>query len=140
MQNLLTLDLGDAQKLVDAACRASERIKVNQNIAVVDRAGELLLFLRMDGAKAISAQMAINKAFTAAGTRSRTDAITDRTLPGEPGWMIQTQHGGRFTTLGGGVPVQLDGQTVGAIGVSGGSVAEDMEIADCAVTAFLNHR
>lgn len=136
MQNLLTLDLGEARKLVDAACEASERVGVKQNIAVVDRAGELLLFLRMDGAKSISGQMAINKAFTAAGTRTRTDAIAARTEPGEPGWMIQTQHGGRFTTLGGGVAVQLDGQTVGAIGVSGGSVAEDMEIADFAVARF----
>ncbi len=138
MQNFLTLDLVDARNLVDAACEASELAGVNQNIAVVDRAGELLLFLRMDDAKSISGQMAINKAFTAAGTRTRTDAIASRTEPGEPGWMIQTQHGGRFTTLGGGVPVQVDGQTIGAIGVSGGSVAEDIEIADFAVAKFHN--
>lgn len=136
MQNFLTLDLQDARKLADAACEVSERTGVNQNIAVVDRAGELLLFLRMDGAKSISGQMAINKAFTAAGTQTRTDAIAARTEPGEPGWMIQTQHGGRFTTLGGGVPVQVDGQVVGAIGVSGGSVAQDVEIADFAVAEF----
>lgn len=137
MQQTSSLDLSDAEKLVGAARAASVAAGVDQNIAIVDRSGELLAFVRMDGAKWISGQMAINKAFTAAGTRMPTADLAARTEPTQPGWMIQTQHDGRFTTLGGGLPIIVEGEAVGAIGVSGGSVAQDIEIAEAALAAFL---
>lgn len=137
MQQTSSLDLSDAEKLVGAARAASVAAGVDQNIAIVDRSGELLAFVRMDGAKWISGQMAINKAFTAAGTRMPTADLAARTEPTQSGWMIQTQHDGRFTTLGGGLPIIVEGEAVGAIGVSGGSVAQDIEIAEAALAAFL---
>lgn len=140
MEKQLSLDAKDAARLVDAATKAAKKLGVPQNVAVADQAGNLLMFVRMDGAKWMSGEIAINKAFTAAGTRTSTAEIATRTQPGEAGWMIQNQYGGRFTTLGGGLPVQVGKRTVGAIGISGGSVAEDIEVANAAVAEFSRDR
>lgn len=131
-----SLDQKEAWRLAAIAQDLSAAAGVAQNIAVVDHAGCLLVFVRMDGAKLIAGQIAINKAFTAATGEARTDDIAPKTLPGEPGFMIQVQHNGRFTTLGGGVPVLVDGVVVGGLGISGGSVAQDIEIADVAAAKF----
>lgn len=136
MKTVATLDLEDALRLTEAARKAAALAGVPQNIAVVDHAGGLLSFVRMDRAKTIAADIAINKARTAAGARCATHELTERTLPGEPGYMIQLQDQGRFTTLGGGVPVMAGEAVVGAIGISGGSVAQDVDIAQAAVAAI----
>jgi uncharacterized protein GlcG (DUF336 family) len=138
MRTVQTLDLRAAQTIAQAAFDLSIAEGVAQNIALVDAWGALLLFLRMDGAKVIAGPIAINKAFTAAAAQTRTDAIAPRTQPGEAGYMIQTQLGGRFTTLGGGVPILSAGVVVGGIGISGGSVAQDVQIAEAAALAAVD--
>lgn len=131
-----SLDQAEALKLAQSAVAISHASGVAQNIAVVDHAGSLLVFLRMDGAKLIAGPIAINKAFTAATAQARTADIAPKTVPGEPGFMLQNQHDGRFTTLGGGVPLVWQGSVVGALGISGGSVAQDVDIAEEAVLKF----
>lgn len=135
MRTVQTLDLRSAQIIAKAAFDLSVSEGVAQNIAIVDAWGLLLVFLRMDGAKVIAGPIAINKAFTAAAAQAHTDAIASRTQPGEAGYMIQTQLEGRFTTLGGGVPIMSAGEVIGGIGVSGGSVAQDVQIAEAAALA-----
>lgn len=87
----------------------------------------------MDGAKLIAGPIAINKAFTSVTAQAKTADITPRTLPGEAGFMIQAQHDGCFTTLNSGIPILADDVVVGGLGISGGSVAQDIEIAEGAV-------
>ncbi|MEO0384332.1 MAG: heme-binding protein [Pseudomonadota bacterium] len=127
-----SLDQSEALQLAQFAQDLSHATGVAQNIAVVDHSGALLVFIRMDGAKLIAGPIAINKAFTAATAQARTADIAPKTLPGEPGFMIQLQQNGRFTTLGGGVPLLMEDAVVGGLGISGGSVAQDIEIADAA--------
>lgn len=129
MRTIATLSLADAQNILSAALAQSEAAGVLQNVAVVDAVGDLLAFARMDGANRLSAEIAINKAVTAAAIAMATEALAPRTLPGEPGHMIQVQAGGRFTTLGGGIPIRQEGVVVGALGISGGSIAQDIAIA-----------
>lgn len=131
-----SVDQAEALKLAQVAMQISRDFDVAQSIAVVDSAGSLLVFLRMDGAKLIAGPIAINKAFTAATAQARTADIAPKSLPGEAGFMIQNQHDGRFTTLGGGVPLVSQGSVVGALGISGGSVAQDVDIAEEAVLKF----
>lgn len=125
-----------AQSVIDYAAQKADAMGVPQNIAIVDEAGHLVAFRRMDGAKFFSIDIAITKAFAASGTRNATHKIAPNTQPGMPGFGAQALNGGRFTTLGGGIPLVHGGQTVGAIGVSSGTVAQDLEIAEAAANFF----
>ena len=98
----------------------------------------------MPDAKLTSIQIAIDKAFTAAGHRSPTSAYQDKNfLPGGPAFGIHNSNGGRFSIIGGGIPIVIDGATVGAIGVSTGTPAQDIECATAgkeAVDAFVKRK
>lgn len=112
----MRLSAAEAEFLVEAAAHHAAAMQVPQNIAVVDHAGHLIAFRRMDGAKFTSIEIAIAKAFTAAGAGKPTADIGPATQPGKPGYGIQNLHGGRFTTLPGGIPILVEGRVVGAIG------------------------
>jgi uncharacterized protein GlcG (DUF336 family) len=130
------IDLHTAEQVIDAASKRAAEMGVPQNIAVVDNAGHLVAFRRMDGAKFFSIEIALAKAYTAAGARKATADIGPATQPGEGGFGAQNLHGGRFTTLPGGVPLIFEGTVVGAVGVSSGTVAEDRIVADAAAAWF----
>lgn len=135
----LTRHIGaeEAHALIEASTRKANEIGVPQNIAVVDGAGHLVAFRRMDGAKFMAIEIAINKAFTAAGARRPTSALWDAAQPGAPGYGVNTQHHGRVTTLAGGLPLAMPGgEVVGAIGVSSGSTAQDAEVAEAGLAEF----
>lgn len=132
----LSLGLDEAERIIVAASAKAQSIGVPQNIAVVDAAGHLIAFRRMDGAKFLSIEIATAKAVTAAGARKATADIMPATQPGQPGYGIQNLHGGRFTTLGGGIPLLVGAEVVGAIGVSSGTVADDIVVAQAGADAF----
>jgi uncharacterized protein GlcG (DUF336 family) len=134
-----SIDNRTAEAVIAAASRHAEAMGVPQNIAIVDEAGHLVAFRRMDGAKFFSIEIAIAKAFTAAGARKATRDIGPATQPGAGGFGAQNLHGGRFTTLPGGIPLVMNGQVVGAIGVSSASVAEDQVVAEAGVAWFEEH-
>lgn len=136
MMTTRSIGIAEADLVIAAATREAAAIGVPQNIAVVDAAGHPVAFRRMDGAKFTSIEIAFAKAFTAAGAQIETRAIAARTLPGEPGFGIQHMHGGRFTTLAGGIPLLASGVVVGAIGVSSGSTVQDQQVAEAGAAAF----
>ncbi|KAF2210591.1 hypothetical protein CERZMDRAFT_91105 [Cercospora zeae-maydis SCOH1-5] len=123
-----------------AAQEKAKSMGIDFNIAFVDASLYLLHFTRMPNAKLTSVDIAINKAFTAAGHRVPTSTYTTATknfLPGGPGYGIHNSNGGRFTLIGGGLPIEIDGQVVGAIGVSTGTPAQDTEVAQAGLDALL---
>jgi len=130
------IDAAEAETVIAAGVAKATEMGVPQNIAVVDAAGHLVAFRRMDGAKFMSIEIAMAKAFTAAGARRATADILSATLPGQPGFGLQNLHAGRITTLGGGLPLLRAGAVVGAIGVSSGSVAEDIVVAEAGAHSF----
>ena len=93
------LTLSAARRLSAAAEAKATELGAPENIAVVDESGHLILLARMDGAKFIAVDIAINKAVTAAGSRKPTHELGRVTLPGEPAFGIQAQNGGRFVAL-----------------------------------------
>jgi len=131
-----SIGLAEAERVIAAAIAKAKEINVPQNIAVVDAFGHLVAFGRMDGAKFLSIDIATAKAVTAAGARKATADILPATQPGQPGFGIQNLNNGRFTTLGGGIPLVSGDEVVGAVGVSSGSVAEDLVVAQAAADAF----
>jgi len=126
-----TLTAGAARVALDAAIVVATEIGVPQCIAVVDHAGDLLAFHRMDGAKSMSIATAQAKAVTAARTRSNSGP-----LPKHLGLAVALASDGQFTELRGGRAVLIDGQCVGAVGVGSGSPDQDETVADAALDSL----
>jgi glc operon protein GlcG len=127
MYQTLNLSHADAQEIVEAVRRRAEAEKKAITIAVSDSHGELIAFLRMDGCHLPPVQIAINKAFTSARERKPSgnlgEASRARPFP------ITNLGDLRYTGFAGGVPVVVDGQVVGAVGVSGLDEKSDEELA-----------
>lgn len=120
------LTLSAAQAALSACMAHSQSIGIPMNISIYDSTLHLLAFARMPGAKLTSIDIAHNKALTAAGHRLPTDAYTvDKVGPGGPMYGVNNSNGGRFTTIGGGVPVVVEGVCVGSVGCSTGTPGQD---------------
>jgi len=135
--NIKRLGLADARKLINGAKRKAKRIGVPMCIAVADESGNLIAFERMDGAKTLSVGLSADKAFTAAVSKRPTHEYNEICQPGNLAYGIHTSSGGRFSIVGGGFPVIIRNTVVGAIGLSGGAVEQDMECGEAAVRDFL---
>lgn len=122
-----------AEILVAAAREAALGLGVPMAVAVADAEGGAQWFARQDGTLPISTDLAINKAYTAAVIRMPTDELGRLAQPGAALYGIGNGHGGRIVLFGGGFPLCLDGRVVGGIGVSGGSVEQDMAVAKVAL-------
>lgn len=133
----IALTLDGAKLMIEAAERKACEIGVDMDIAIVDSGANLLGFHRMDGAKITSIDVAINKAFTAAATRLPTAKYAEIAGPGGKAFGIHVSNQGRFMIFGGGLPIQVEGQTIGGIGCSSGSVEQDTEVAQAGIDALL---
>lgn len=127
----------DALILIKGAEIKAREIDVPMCIAIVDESGYLIAFKRMDGGKSLSTTLAQDKAHTSAISRKTTQNYNEDCLPGQLTFGIHTSAGGRFSTVGGGVPVVMNGAVVGAIGLSGGAPEQDIACAQAGVDAFL---
>jgi uncharacterized protein GlcG (DUF336 family) len=133
-----TLSLAEANLMLDAAQRKAEEIGIPQVLCVADAAGYPIALRRLDGGKVTSVQIAMNKAFTAAGHRKPTHNYKNA-LPGEEAFGIFTQHDGRFTVFVGGFPIVVDGKVVGGIGASGGNGEQDIAVCEAGIAALMRH-
>ena len=130
------ITLEEAKSIVAAAELKAQQMGQPMNIAVMDAGRNLVAFQRMDGAWVASIDIAIDKAFTSAGRGLTTREIGEMAQPGQPLFGINTTNGGRIVIFAGGIPLMRDDEVVGAIGVSGGTVDEDHEVAEAGVAAF----
>jgi uncharacterized protein GlcG (DUF336 family) len=135
-ENMPRLTLQGARLIMAAAARKAAALKVPMDIAVVDDGGHLLVFNRMDGAKLSSVDVAISKAWTAACARRPTHEYAEIAGPGRPAFGIHMSNRGRFTIVGGGMPISIDGHIVGGIGCSSGTVHQDREVAQAGIAAL----
>ncbi len=133
-----TLSLAEANLVLDAAQKKAEELGVPEVLCVADVAGYPIALRRLDGGKVTSVQIAMNKAFTAAGHRKPTHNYKNA-LPGEEAFGIFTQHEGRFTVFVGGFPIVVDGEVVGGIGASGGNGEQDIACCEAGIGALLRH-
>jgi len=140
-RNQVRLNLAGAEAALAAARAKAAELKVAVNIAVADDGGHLIAFARMDSARPGSAPTAITKATAAATFRQSTGPLPPK---GEPDTLLSlgvtlaaTASGGKATPLLGGVPITLDGQVIGAVGVGGGTGEQDTAVAKAGVQALL---
>ena len=123
----LTLEV--AEKMAARAREKAKEIGVPMVIAVVDEGGNIIMLQRMANALLGSIDIALNKAFTAVAFQNSTDRLGADAQPGKSLYGIETSNGGRVVIFGGGFPYVYQGRIVGAVGVSGGTVEEDMCVA-----------
>jgi glc operon protein GlcG len=136
-RNNIQLTLEAARAILAAAEAKARAIKVPQNIAIMDGGGHLLAFVRMDGAKLSSIEVALTKARAAALRRTPTapsPSSGERNVVLSLGLSLAT--GGKLTSIRGGLPLLVEGQCVGGIGVSAGTEDEDVEVAQAGVEAL----
>jgi glc operon protein GlcG len=129
MKSTLAIDYQDAKRIVDLIVQKALEQQKAAVVAISDAHGELIAFARMDGAPLSSIRVAANKAWTAARERKPTKEIGDKIRHPERGFDIAFYGDRKFVGWGGGIPIWRDGQVIGAIGVSGLSSVEDIELA-----------
>jgi uncharacterized protein GlcG (DUF336 family) len=127
------LSQSDARQLIQGARNKAHEIGVPMCIAVVDESGNLIAFERMDGGKITSITIAQDKAFTAGAARKATHEYNEACIPGNLAFGIHTAIGGRICVVGGGLPVTVDGDVVGGIGLSSGTPQQDMQCAQAGI-------
>jgi len=129
MRTTQTIDYSEAKKIIDVIVEKALPMKKAAVAAVTDSHGELIAFARMDGAPISSIRIAMNKAWTAARERKPTKEIGDKVRHPEKGHDIAYYGDAKFVGWGGGIPIWKNSEVVGAIGVSGLSSTEDVELA-----------
>ena len=127
MQNItdkkLTLSL--AKTVAEKIEQKAAEMGVNAVIAICDKGANPILVYSMDDAYIASYDIAVNKAFTCASLKMSTKTLSKLSQPGESLYGIQFTNNGKIVIFGGGEPLQVNGETIGGLGVSGGSEEQD---------------
>lgn len=126
--------LANLQQIARRAEEKAKQLGVPVVFAAVDQGGNLVLLQRMEGAPLASVEIASGKAYTASTLKMATHELGRVSGPSGPLYGIETALPGKIVLFGGGLPYVVDGEVVGGIGISGGTVEQDMEIARWAMS------
>jgi len=134
----MEINLNETRQVIHLAKAKAVQLNVNVNIAVLDNAGHLKAFERMDNAFLGTIDIALKKAKTASLFRMSSEAVGNFLRP-EAGTygMVNTNDG--LVGFAGGLPISKDNEIIGYIGVSGGAVSEDLAIATAGASLFDQH-
>ena len=124
-------------KLSQAAMDYAQSIGVSIVVSIVDANGVLMYFQRMSDALLISNDIAQAKAYTAVALKSATHEIHLSAQPDGDLFNIESMVNRKICTFGGGYPIMINGKIIGGLGISGGTVAQDMDIASHALQSLL---
>jgi uncharacterized protein GlcG (DUF336 family) len=127
------MNLELAKKLIERAEEEANKLNIPMVISIVDESGNFIACHRMDDALLVSVDIAQNKAWTAVAMKMSTEELAQLVGEGKELYGINTTNNGRIVVFGGGIPLRKNGKIIGAIGVSGGSVEEDIQVAQAAV-------
>lgn len=122
--------------MLEAALEAARSLGIPYNVAVVDAGGHLMAFVRQDDARIAGIELAIDKATTALCVQAATADLAAAAQPGAELYGIQQSNQGKTVIFGGGVPITRDGHVIGAIGVSAGTVEQDMKVVAAGAATF----
>ncbi|MGA8585189.1 MAG: heme-binding protein [Roseiarcus sp.] len=115
-----------AKTIAERVEAAASRVKIPVAVCVIDVHGNLVLHHRMSGAPAFAIELAERKAYTSALVGMRTTDILPLVQPGQALFPLMSQ--GKYCAMGGGAPLSSDGERLGGVGVSGGSVEQDVAV------------
>lgn len=134
------MNLDFAQRIIEAGIQAAGEGRVDFVFAVCDEGGNMIAEARMDQALLGSIEIARGKAFTAAALKLPTETVGELAQPGAMLYGIENTHPGKLVLFGGGFPIFYQDRVIGALGVSGGTVEEDIAIAKAALSQILGER
>lgn len=134
-ENDMAPTLTECDRMVEAGMKKAQEIGCPMVLTVVDQNGDVIESRRMDDALIVSVTLAPHKAYTAATVRLATHELAKVAQPGESLYSIDVNLP-KITLVGGGLPLSKDGKVVGAVGVSGGSVEQDIAVAEAMVKAY----
>ncbi len=129
-----TITYALAAEMVAAAIARAKELGIKQNVAVIDEGGNLKAFARMDGAPLLGIEGSQRKAYTALvgfGTADFYNSIKD-----DPSLLMGLSHFSGVTVIGGGLPITVNGEVIGGIGVGGGTVEQDIDCAQAGLKAL----
>ncbi len=132
---MAALTLDEARRISAAAEARAAALGCSVSITIVDGGGHIRVQNRMDGTRFGTLAVSASKAVTAAAFGVPTKILTELTQPGQSLYGFSDAAGGRIAVFGGGVPIVRDDAVDGAIGISGGSVEQDVDIADAGAAA-----
>lgn len=132
----MKLNLDSAITMIQAAEEKASAIGVPMVVTVVDAGANMVAQHRMDGALLASIDISKNKAYTAVATQMPTSDLAAAGQPGQPLFGIHSCDHSRLVIFGGGFPIRHEGELIGGIGVSGGSVEQDMACGQAGLAAF----
>lgn len=132
----MKLTLAMARRALEAAKAKAAEMNIPENIAVVDDGGNVVVFERMDGAMIVGFQIAVDKAYTAAGTGFTTEGLGGLSQPGQVAFGLANSGNGRIMVFGGGAPIKVHNELIGGVGISGGLAPDDQKIADAGAAAL----
>jgi uncharacterized protein GlcG (DUF336 family) len=127
--DLLTI----AKKVAERVEAESIKSKVPVAVCLIDIHGNVILQHRMTGAPTFSLELSQRKAYTSALLRMRTADLVPLVQPGQPLFPLIMVSGGRYSAMGGGVPLISQGEVLGGVGVSGGTTEQDVAIVEAAL-------
>lgn len=130
------LGFSDVHQLVKLAVEAAMTLKIAVVMALADRHGNLIMTYRMPDTLLVSSELAPKKAWTAVALKTATHQLSSAVQPGADLFQLEASTGGKVVSFGGGYPLWRSGQLVGGLGISGGSVEQDMHIAEAAISAL----
>src|SRR3954468_21682220 len=127
--------LNIAKKVAERVETESAKSKVPVAVSVIDIHGNMVLQHRMTGAPAFSLEISERKAYTSALVGMRTADLVPLVQPGQPLYPLIMVSGGRYSAIGGGVPLTSEDQVIAGVGVSGGTTEQDIAIVEAAMAS-----
>lgn len=125
------------QRVFDAAVAKANELNVGVTMCIMDAATVVQMLYHMPNANLVSSELASKKAWSAIAMKEPTKDISKDIQPGAPLYQMETMLNGKLVSFPGGIPLEIGGKIVGAIGISGGLVEEDQAICEAAVEEFM---
>lgn len=135
-ESVMSLSFADLHQLTRAAVERAQALNVPVVVSIVDANGTETVTWRMPDALLVSSELAPKKAWTAVAMKTATHELASAVQPGAPLYGLESHMQGKVVTFGGGYALWRDGLLIGGLGISGGSVEQDMDIAQAAIAAI----
>ena len=133
---MVEISAAQAQAGIAAGIKKAAELGSPSSIAIIDSGRNLIGFQRMDGALLASIEISQGKAYTARSLNMKTSDVTPYVQPGGPFYAMETSHRQPLVVFAGGLPVERGEQVIGAVGVAGGALENDVAVAEFVVAAL----
>ncbi|MFA0440896.1 cob(I)yrinic acid a,c-diamide adenosyltransferase [Vibrio sp. 10N.222.51.C12] len=131
------LSFSEVHRILQQALQSAEQHQIAIVVSIVDENGHLITTYRMPDALLVSTDLAPKKAYTAVALKCATEHLASLVQPGAELYQLESLSDGKVVTFGGGIPIYKGNRIIGAVGISGGSVEQDINIALASIKSII---